>query len=315
MNFDAEARSILMVRHGSHAYGLNIATSDLDIKGVCIEPKEYHLGFLNRFEQEERMASKGHPNDKVIFSLKKFAGLAAECNPNIIEILHVDDTDVLKVDKFGEMLREHRYDFISKKAKFTFAGYAHAQLKRIKTHREWLMNPPKCPPSRKDYHLSETSKVSKSELGAFDAIVEKGLEVEVSKDVLMLFTREKQYQSAKMHWDQCQNWVATRNKTRAELEAKHGFDTKHGMHLLRLMRMCREIMLTGKVNVRRLDRDDLLNVRFGNVAYDALIEEAEKLEAECDQLYEASTLRREPDRTKLDKLIVGITQEYLSIYG
>ena len=29
--------TIIKVRHGSHAYGLNIATSDLDVKGVRIE--------------------------------------------------------------------------------------------------------------------------------------------------------------------------------------------------------------------------------------------------------------------------------------
>lgn len=315
MHFDVDARTIIFVRHGSHAYGLNTPTSDEDFKGVCIKPKQCYLGFTQRFEQQEHMGSKTDGIDRVVYSLDKFAALAADCNPNIIEILHVDDVDVLKQDQFGEELRAIKDDFLSKKAKFTFAGYAHAQLKRIKTHRAWLLDPPKVPPSRKDFGLSETTKVSKSELGAFDAAVEEGLEIELPKDVLTLFTREKQYQASKTHYDQYLNWVKTRNPARAELEAKYGYDTKHGMHLLRLMRMCREIMMTSKVLVKRPDRDELLAVRQGLRSYDSLVEEAELLEAECDELYKTSTLRKEPDRAKLDETIVDMTERYLRRHG
>ena len=327
MNFDVEKRTILTVRHGSHAYGLNTPTSDIDIKGVCIEPREYHLGFMHVFEQYERMNNvyggdlpslqslKGTEVDLVVYSLKKFARLAADCNPNIIEVLHVADEDVLHINRWGETLRAHKDEFLSKKAKFTFAGYAHAQLKRIKTHKAWLLDPPKAPPNRKDFGLSETTKVSQSELGAFEAAVKDGIEIELPKDVLTLFTREKQYQAAKLHWDQYQNWVKTRNAKRAELEAKFGYDTKHGMHLLRLMRMCREIMLTGKVVVKRPDREELLAIRFGGMSYEELIQEAENLEAECEELYESSPLPRTPDREKLDRLIIEMTDEFLGLYG
>ena len=71
-------RAFYLARHGSHAYGLARPTSDVDVKGVCIEPAAYHLGFLQKFEQEERMAAKGNPEDKVVYALKKFAKLAAE---------------------------------------------------------------------------------------------------------------------------------------------------------------------------------------------------------------------------------------------
>lgn len=315
MNFDLEKRTILFVRHGSHAYGLNVPTSDEDFKGVCIKPKECYFGFTQKFEQMEHMGSKSDGVDRVIYGLQKFASLAAECNPNIIEILHVDDSDVLKCDEFGEQLREHRYDFISKKARFTFAGYAHAQLHRIKTHRKWLLDPPKCAPDRKQFSLSETTKVSKSELGAFDSLLDQGIEVELPKDVITLFTREKAYQAAKTHYDQYVNWTKTRNPARAELEGNFGYDVKHGMHLLRLMRMCKEILLTGKVHVKRSDREGLLAVRRGDRIYDSLIEEAERLEAECAALYETSLLPREANRAKIDEMIVDMTERYLRIHG
>jgi len=58
MHFDVESRTIFKCRHGSHAYGLNVATSDEDFKGVCIKPKECYFGFTQRFEQMEHMGSK-----------------------------------------------------------------------------------------------------------------------------------------------------------------------------------------------------------------------------------------------------------------
>ena len=338
MNFDVDARTILLCRHGSHAYGLNVPTSDEDFKGVCVKPKEAYFGFTQRFEQMEHMGSKSDGVDRVIYSLDKFASLAADCNPNIIEVLHVDDSDVLKCDAFGEELRARRYDFLSKKAKFTFSGYAHAQLKRIMTHREWLLNPPKGAPERKDFGLSETTIVSKTELGAFDSLfnlptvdddatsperieelcttARTVLNVELPKDVITIFTREKAYRAAVAHWEQYLNWKKTRNPKRAEFEAQFGYDVKHGCHLWRLMKMCKEILTTGRVIVKRVDdREELMGVRSGLVSYDDLIERAEKLEAECDALYLTSMLPREPNRVALDALIVEMTDRYLRLHG
>lgn len=318
MHFDVDSRTIFLVRHGSHAYGLNIPTSDEDYKGICVKPKECYLGFMKTFEQYEHMGSKSDGIDKVIYSLDKFAKLAADCNPNIIEVLHVSDKDVLFCDEFGEALRSIRDDFLSKKAKFTFSGYAHAQLNRIKTHRSWLLTPPKAAPARKDFCLSETSRISHSELGAFDACIKDGIEIEMSKDVLTLFTREKQYQAAKVHYDQYINWTKARNPQRAELEAKFGYDTKHGMHLLRLQRMAKEILAEHSVYVDRHvrgDRDELLDVRSGRRSYESLIDEAERLERDCEELYKTSTLRKEPDRTMLDNFIVDMTERYLHKHG
>lgn len=333
MNFDVNDRTILLVKHGSQAYGTNTPTSDLDIKGVCIEPMSHQLGFLNTFEQFEQMgknvggnlaklkAVKGKDADIVVYSLKKFGCLASNCNPNIIEVLHVDESDIIFKDEFGERLRERKYDFLSRKAKFTFSGYAHAQLKRIKTHRAWLLDPPKQPPARSEFGLSEDTKVSKSELGAFDAYTGGDIQIVTSlssklpSNVMELFTLEKKYQQAMLHWEQYQTWLKQRNPARAELEAKYGYDTKHGMHLLRLMRMCKEILLDGKVNVKRPDADELRAIRFGSVSYDQLIEQAEQLESECEVLYQTSSLQKEPDRVALDKFIVDLTLDYVKQKG
>lgn len=305
-------RTIFVTVAGSHLYGTNIATSDHDYKGVAIASKDYYLGYLKHFEQLERKVQNGHPHDLTITALWKFVNLATDCNPNIVELLYANENQVLYADKYGEELVGIRERFITKKARHTFSGYAHGQLKRIKSHRAWLLNPPKEKPMRQQFGLSETSKVSKSEIGAFDALVKDGKEIEMTKEILTLFVREKQYAAAKENWDKYENWKKTRNAARSELEAKHGYDTKHAMHLVRLMRMCVEILSTGKVLVHRPDAEELLSIRHGAWTYDQLIEHAEYLEKMCALLYETSTLPHEPDRVWLDDWLVNITDRYLS---
>jgi hypothetical protein len=48
---------------------------------------------------------------------------------------------------------------------------------------------------------------------------------------------------------------------RTELVDKFGYDTKHAMHLVRLIRMAKEILIEGVVHVYRDDREELMDIR------------------------------------------------------
>jgi len=311
MQFDLEKHTIFLTLHGSRAYGTNTPTSDTDYKGIAIPPKEYFLGYAFRFEQTEELVSKGHPHDRVIFDLRKFINLAADCNPNIIEVLHTDPNDHLLITPWAETLLEHKDLFLSKKARFTFAGYAHAQLKRIKTHRSWLLNPPKSKPLRTEFGLTDdrSKMVNASTMGAVDGLVEEGYSF--GGDVMTAIQREKQYAAALQHWNQYLNWKETRNPARAELEAKYGFDSKHGMHLIRLMRMCVEILEGKGVLVKRPDAVELLEIRNGLWDYDRLVSEADCLELRANALYATSKLPERSPVAKLDALCVSLVENFL----
>lgn len=341
------SRTILFARHGSHAYGLNLPTSDEDFKGVAIPPREYHFGFANRFEQAE-----SNDPDLVIYDLKKFMGLAADCNPSIIELLW---TPPLYATPLGEKLSAARGLFLSKKAKHTFSGYALAQLKRIRTHHRWLESPPAAPPVRADFGLPDRTVIPKDQLAAAQAAITKKLahweldfldDVDASSRILLqnkmaellaemkvsteerwqgaartlgydenflaLLDRERRYTAAQREWEQLQHWKATRNAKRAELEAKHGYDVKHAMHLVRLLRMCREILSTGEVIVKRPDREELLAIRNGAWSYEQLVGWAEEEDKALDALYVSSTLPHAPDRAALDRLCVELVEASLA---
>jgi len=315
MQFDIEPHTIFLTLHGSQAYGTSTPTSDVDYKGVAIPPKSYFMGYAFVFEQKEELVSKGHPHDKVIFDIRKFIKLAADCNPNIIEVLHTDPADHQKVTRWSEMLMENKDLFLSKKAKFTFSGYAHAQLKRIKTHRSWLLSPPENKPSRSDYGLPEDGNkvVSGTTMGAFDELSSSGYQF--GSEVMQVIQKEKQYASALQYWKQYNNWKKNRNPARAELEAKYGYDTKHGMHLVRLMRMCVEILEGKGVLVKRPDAEELLSIRRGEWEYERLMEEADRLEAKAEELYTTSSLPHHSPVNKLDALCIRIVEDFLGSSG
>lgn len=165
------ARTFFMTRHGSHAYGTNLPTSDLDLRGIFVAPKEYYLGFTQVVEQ----VTCKEP-DLVVFDVQKFFKLAADANPNALELIFTDPSDHQIVTPQSELLLENRHLFLSRKAKYTFSGYAHAQMKRILTHRRWLLDPPKKPPTREDFGLPRRTEIPADQLAAARAAVLKQID-------------------------------------------------------------------------------------------------------------------------------------------
>ena len=159
---------VYLTKHGSTAYGTNVESSDQDYKGIGIPPKEYYLSVSKKFEQQEM-----NEPDMVIFELRKFFSLLANNNPNTIECLYTDPTDHEIVTDIGEKILAARDIFLSKTIRWSFGGYAHAQLHRIKQHRSYLLNPLREPPKREDFGLKQKPEISKGDMDAAMAMVQK----------------------------------------------------------------------------------------------------------------------------------------------
>lgn len=360
-------RTILLIVGGSRCYGLATESSDVDIKGVCVAPKPYYFG-LQRFEQadapvhmnsfvpnlteEEQEAVKKTKIEGAVYELTKFVKLAIDCNPNILDLLYCRDSEVRQISKAGEVLRENRDLFLSKKAKHTFSGYAHSQLNRIKGHREWLLNPPKTEPLREHFGLpaipsdfagynrimqgiqhqidqwqidfgvmSESEKLRIKE-NITSSLTDMGFvasenwryaaqKLGTNDELIAHIEKEKSFADARRHWCQYQEWKRNRNPERAVMEAQFGYDLKHSCHLVRLYRMGKEILLTGKVNVWREDREELLSIRRGAWSFDQVMEYVEQKDEELNTLYQSSLLKHKPDREKIENLTIEIMESYL----
>jgi len=242
-------------------------------------------------------------NDEELQELRKFFKLAAGCNPNIIEYFYVTKGVVFE-DPIWQRIRENRHLFLSKRARFTFSGYAVAQLKRIQTHRGYLLNPPDHKPTRAEFGLPEETTVPRELQNALLSVGEQW----VLPGVRETIQKEKAFRRANDTWRAYDKWKRERNEKRQELERKFGFDSKHGVHLVRLIRMAKEILTTGEVLVHRPDAAELLAIRNGAWPYEKLVEYAEGIDAELEGLYKKSTLQDKPDHRKISKLYVEICE-------
>lgn len=273
---------------GSTAYGLNTPESDIDIKGVAIPGLEHIFG-IHPFEQHEITA------DNTIFSLQKFVHLASNINPNIIEMLYTDETDIVFISKYGRYLRNNANLFLSKRAKYTFGGYAYAQLKRINGHQKWINNPQE-QPKREDFVIIK------------DIILSNGAVKKVEKFL------EKDYDAACNRYVQYLTWKKERNPERAKLEELFKYDCKHGMHLIRLLKMGIEILKEGKVIVKRIeDKEELMGIRNGKMSYEELVRYAESLMNDLETAYQKSDLPEQVNYKKIDRFLIMLQKEFYGI--
>jgi len=354
---EVEQRTILIGLAGSHGYGLNRPDSDYDYRGVFIAPKQYYLGF-DRIEQKDAGWDKpgifpflDDNKDTVIYELKKVLPLLAGANPNVLELLWLNEYPVLA--EVGQHLINHKQIFLSKKVKHTYSGYAFAQIKKMETHRKWLLNPPQKKPFPEDFGIKDEAPLTKDELHAFleylynlirgkiEFLAEaeqlyqlltadidfKGMLKQYPlsdetlaytqqltnsrSDFIRLLQKSQKYQIALREWQSYLSWQKNRNPARAEMERQSGFDLKHGMHCIRLLRSGLEILQQGKVIVNRQeagDADELKAILKGEYSYEQVMKMADDLVAKMDIVYQQSTLPHAADLNQVNELCIELVE-------
>lgn len=93
-----------------------------------------------------------------------------------------------------------------------------------------------------------------------------------------------------------------RGKPRTELIEKFGYDTKFGMHLIRLGHQGLELARDGRITLPIEDdtRIRLLKVRAGNVDLDFVLNWADLLEKEMKAAFDSSPLPEHPDYAAIE---------------
>lgn len=101
------------------------------------------------------------------------------------------------------------------------------------------------------------------------------------------FAAERKFNKAVDDYKSYQKWLKDRNPERAALEAKFGYDTKFAVHLIRLLRACRDLLKTGTYDVCRtgIDADLLLQVRAGQFKYEEVLQMSEDTRREAEDLF------------------------------
>ena len=171
----------------------------------------------------------------------------------------------------------------------------------------WVFSPPERKPTRADFGLPDTGTLSRDDQERVRAITWDSLAL--PPDVVAALNAERRYLGAMKQWESYETWKRERNPARAELERKHGYDTKHATHLVRLMRMGLESLESGILLVRRPDATELVAIRDGQLSYDALLETANELQTRMKRAVEKSALPGDVSFERVDALALEVIRE------
>ncbi len=125
-------------------------------------------------------------------------------------------------------------------------------------------------------------------------------------EMVVKFNKDE-YRIAKEKHGQYWSWKKNRNAKRGVLEEEFGYDTKHAMHLVRLLRMAREILKTGEVLVKRPDAEELLAIRGGAWTYEDLLAYSESMDKEIREvLYPTTSLPKKPNVKRAAEILMTV---------
>jgi hypothetical protein len=330
---------------GSHAYGTNLETSDVDRKGVFIAPNSL-IGGLDSIEQvsDER-------SDQVYYELGRFVSLLLRNNPNALEMIAIPEDCVRFRHPLFKLLSPGI--FLSKLCEKTFGEYAMSQIRKARGLNKKIVNPqPEKRHSMLSFcHVPEGQgsvpllewlaahgmdpadcgvtavrnagglfAIYHDQAGEFrglispkdaDALVFSSVSKDARPVCWMHFNEDAFKSHCKAHREYWE-WVEQRNEERYLTNASHGrgYDSKNLMHTIRLLEMAGEIAREGVLRIRRPNREFLLQIRAGDFAYEELVARAETLHADLESAFAKSGLPESPDRETVNELLVGIREEF-----
>ncbi len=345
---DLKSQNLILfeVISGSKSFGLNMPTSDTDIKGVYYLPKEkfFGLDYIPQVSNET--------NDEVYYEIGRFVELLLKNNPNILEILASPEDCILYKNPLMEKLKIE--DFLSKLCKDSFAGYAVTQIKKARGLNKKIVNP--LPKEKKNlldfcYVLEDYKTVSvleflavnnwkQEQIGLVDLPNSKGMfamfydpekslgykgiiQKETSNEVSLssipknekligyLSCNQDGYSKYCKEYTEYWSWIEKRNEDRYNTNQQHGknYDSKNMMHTIRLLQTAEQILSTGKLNIRVSNREELLDIKAGNKEYDDLLEMADSLIISIENHYLTSILPEKPDEKKVIQTLIKIRKE------
>ena len=256
---------ILLGLGGSHAYGMNTETSDLDVRGIATNSKRNIL-IGQDFEQVVEVNT-----DTTIYSFDKIINLLCSCNPNTIEMLGLKPEHYLYLSPEGRALVENRHMFLSKRAIHSFGGYANSQLRRMENKAARCVSQTKMEENilRSIDHASVDFKAKyfyfpEDSIKLYvDEAFNPDLDSEIFMDISLSHYPLRDYRSL---WNEMNAIVKAYNKFggRNAKAVAHDKLGKHMAHLVRLYLMCFDILEYGEiVTYREKDHEFLMDIRFG----------------------------------------------------
>lgn len=303
---------IMLCFGGSHAYGTNIETSDVDIRGIAIERPEEIIGFKT-FEQFINEST-----DTTIYAFNKIVKLLIDNNPNIVECLGLKPEHYIYLSPLGKELLEHKDLFLSQKCFKTFGGYARANLKRLQN----ALARDNYPEEEKNNHIAQSleSAIESFNLQhdteinpAFAHVKDGNLVYDLNLKDFPAEHLENLYSAIS---NTTRNYKQLLNRNRKKDDAHLN---KHAMHLIRLYLMCLDMLQTGEIiTYREKDLNLLMDIRNGkymtpegnlNEEFYKLMED---IENKCKLALETTVLPHKANMAKIEEWVMSVNKRILN---
>lgn len=256
---------IILTLGGSHAYGTNNENSDVDVRGCALNSKSQILTNENfkQFVNEN--------TDTTIYAFNKLISLLSNVNPNTIEMLGNKPEHYFYISPIGQELLDNSHLFLSKKAIYSFGGYANQQLRRLENKSNRLVGQSQ----NEEYILNTIENASYVFKNSYftmpsdaihlyiDKAVQEGYDTEIFMDINLHHYPLRDYAGM---WSHMQQIVKSYGKigSRNEKAMSHDKLGKHMMHLIRLYMMCLDILEHERiVTYREVEHDLLMDIRNG----------------------------------------------------
>ena len=310
---------IFLTLGGSHAYGTNVETSDVDIRGCALNSPSDLIG-LSNFEQLVNSQT-----DTTVYSFNKLISLLLNCNPNTIELLGCKPEHYFIMTYIGRELINARKMFLSQRAVASFGGYATQQLRRL----ENALARDKMPQDMSEKHIQGALQRSMS---AFEA-----KHNEISDESIKLYTdkSDRDDKDIEVFCDinikkyPIRDFSTMLNTLTAVVRSydklnhrNHKKDdehlNKHAMHLIRLYLMCFDILEKEDIITYRADdRDLLLDIRKGKYQNEDGTYRSEffDLVSECEKRLQYdkqnTSLPQHPNMKRIEEFVMSVNRRSL----
>ena len=308
---------IFLAIGGSYAYGTNIETSDVDVRGCALNRASDLIG-LTHFEQSVHTAT-----DTTVYAFNKLVSLLLNCNPNTIEMLGCKPEHYFFIRPVGEKMIENRCLFLSQRAVNAFGGYATQQLRRL----ENALARDRMPQGRKEEHIRNSMEsairnfenhYTEFEHGSIILHVadskREGLDKEVVADVHINNYPARDFCTILSHLTDILGTYEKLSHRNHKKDNAHL--NKHAMHLIRLYLMCLDILeKEDVVTYREAEREMLLEIRGGkymnedgtyNSAFFDMVSEYEK---RLQYAKKNTSLPEKPDMKKVEEFVMEINRK------
>lgn len=320
--FRLDGTLLFMAYVGSKAHNSYVAKDDpasiddIDLLGVVVPPPEFVLG-LEKFEHWTWQHGEW---DVVLYSLQKFVGLLAKANPNVLGAFWLRDEEVLYARPEWEALKAERATFATKAAYPAFAGYARGQLERmtsftpeVQKEYDYALELIAAAGWTKEQIVEGKSRPMPDLDAACKLISARVIDLPVIPPSLSETSAILETASASVKRIHAKHHMGYMGEKRKRLVRRFGFDVKMGAHLIRLMRMCVEFLVSGNMRVyRTADAQAIREIKAGLWTLDEVKAEAERLFEIATALKGWSPLPEAVDHRRASALCV---QTYKSMWG